>query len=80
MVGILTGVRYTKISTATKPGKPVITLSETDEYGEVKITIGKTSNADGCALFYKADGDKKYTKLGELAKDGCPEIFLANVG
>ena len=69
-VGLVSGLGYKEASAATKPGKPVIKLSETDEYGEVKITIEKTSNADGYRIFYKGQNDKSYTKLVELSKDG----------
>ena len=70
VIGIVAGLGCERVSAATKPEKPVIKLSETDEYGEVLVTIEKTSNADGYRIFYKAEGDKSYTKLCELTKDG----------
>ena len=58
---------------ATKPDKPVITLSETDEYGEVQVTIGKTKNAEGYRIYCKSNKDKKYRKLDTISKDGTKE-------
>lgn len=69
-LGLVAGLGYEEVSAAAKPGKPVIKLSETGEYGEVKITIEKTSNADGYRIFYKGQDDKSYTKLTEISQDG----------
>lgn len=70
MAGLF-GMGGTKdVQAATKPDKPVITVSETDEYGEVLVTISSTKNADGYRIYCKSNKDKKYRKLDTIAKDG----------
>lgn len=70
VLGVFAGYGYEEALAATKPGKPTVKLSETDEYGEVLITIGKTSNADGYRIYYRGKNDKSYIKLCELEKSG----------
>ncbi len=70
MAGLF-GMGGTKeVQAATKPDKPVITVSETDENGEVLVTISSTKNADGYRIYCKSNKDKKYRKLDTIAKDG----------
>ncbi|MCR4720226.1 MAG: fibronectin type III domain-containing protein [Lachnospiraceae bacterium] len=64
------GTTVQAASVAAKPGKPVITVSETDGYGEVLISIGKTENADGYRIYYKSNKDTKYNKLTNVEEKG----------
>ncbi len=73
IAGLMASVDGTAVYAATnqaKPGKPVVTVSETDRYGEVLITIGKTENADGYRIYCKSDKDFKYKKLANVEGKG----------
>lgn len=53
-----------------KPAKPKITAKVTKAGNGVKITISKTSDADGYCIYMKAPGAKKYKKIKSVTKDG----------
>ena len=55
---------------ATKPGKPVITLEALENGTAVKVTIEKTSGAEGYKIVMKVPGEAKYKKLKTLKKTG----------
>lgn len=69
---IIIGTEQVKAATdSTKPDKPKITVEITGEIDElVKVTIKKTAGADGYRVYMKADGEKSYKNIKEIAKKG----------
>ena len=57
---------------ASKPAKPVISLSS-DEDSSIKITIGATMGADGFRIYIKSDSDTEFRKLTTIKKNGSRE-------
>ncbi|MBR4342742.1 MAG: hypothetical protein IKP88_08555 [Lachnospiraceae bacterium] len=59
-----------QISAATKPAKPKITLKVSEDGASAKLTIKKTSGAEGYQIVAKLPGAKKYTEITTLKLDG----------
>ncbi|MCR5685036.1 MAG: fibronectin type III domain-containing protein [Lachnospiraceae bacterium] len=70
VVGMFGAKGAGEVRAAEKPGAPEVKVSETDNYGEVRITIASTRYVDGYRIFVKAPGAKKYSKLADIDKKG----------
>ena len=70
LMGISVISKPGKVQAASKPGTPEVTVSTTKKTGQVKIEIGKTSGAEGFAIYMKAPGEKKFTKIKTIKKPG----------
>ncbi len=68
--GLIGMAETNEVYAAVKPAQPEISLSETDNYGEVLVTISETKNADGYRIYCKSNKDKSYRKLDTIEKDG----------
>lgn len=71
VVGLILGIAPQEAAqAASKPGKPTITLEALENGTAVKVTIQKTSGADGYKIVMKAPGATKYKKIKTLKKNG----------
>jgi hypothetical protein len=59
-----------RVSAATKPAKPKITLALSKDKASATLTIKKTKRAEGYQIMVKLPGAKKYTELTILELDG----------
>lgn len=62
-------------NSGTKPAKPVITAKVTSAGNAVKITISKTSDAEGYRIYMKAPGESKYKYIKTLKSDGTAKRY-----
>ena len=58
------------VNAAAKPTKPKITAKVAKNGTDVKITISKTTGADGFRIYMVAPKQSKYSKIKTIAKDG----------
>ena len=72
MLALITGVipNTSDISAATKPKKPMITVSVNENGSSVTVTIRKTKRAEGYQVMVKLPGAKKYKELQILEQSG----------
>ena len=72
MLTLIAGVipNISDISAATKPKKPMITVSVNENGSSVTVTIGKTKRAEGYQVMVKLPGAKKYKELQILEQSG----------
>ena len=61
------------VSAATKPAKPSIKIEAAKSGNGIKVTIDKTSNADGYRIYLKAEGETKFKNVKTLKKDGTKQ-------
>ncbi len=61
-----------------KPEQPVITVTAAKYDTTVKVTIKKTSDAEGYCIYMKSESDSKYKKVKTLKKDGS-EVRSATI-
>jgi len=58
------------LKAASKPASPVIKLGKSSSADTVKLSITKTSGAEGYYIYMKGSFDSKYKKVKSLKKDG----------
>ncbi len=58
------------VNAVAKPAKPKITAKVAKNGTDVKITISKTTGADGFRIYMVAPKQSKYSKLKTITKDG----------
>jgi hypothetical protein len=58
------------VNAAAKPAKPKITAKVAKNGTDVKITISKTTGADGFRIYMVAPKQDKYSKIKTITKDG----------
>ena len=68
--GILAAFSTSEAGAAAKPGVPTVTLQAASDNSGIEITIGKTDNADGFAIYLRSPDSSKLKKVKTLKKNG----------